>query len=69
MLLCAQGLRPANQSEPGLQTIAPLRSLKPTTSANICYAPQPHRLPLFCPLSPEAYLLTGEKEKEILIIL
>jgi hypothetical protein len=64
----AQGLCPANQAEPGLQTIAPLRSLKSITSANICYALQPHRPPLFCPLSPEAYLLTG-KEKEILIIL
>jgi hypothetical protein len=25
---------------------------------------QPHRPPLFCPFSPEAYLLTGREEKQ-----
>jgi len=33
----------------------------PRASAKTCYAPHPHRPPLFCPLSPEAVLLTGEK--------
>jgi hypothetical protein len=47
----------------GLQTVAPLRLCKASASANICYAPATAQATMFCPLSPEAYLLTGEDSK------
>jgi hypothetical protein len=61
MLLCAHGLYSANRTEPGLQLFCPTLFAQSYTSAKTCYALQPHRSPLFCPLSSEAYLLTGKK--------
>jgi len=48
----------------GCNYFALLRSHFPLASAKTCYAlSSTQRPPLFCPLSPEAYLLTGtEKE-------
>ena len=62
MLLCAPGLYPANRTEPGLQLFAPLRSLN-HRFCKTCYAPHPHKPPLFCPFLPEAYLLTKNNIK------
>jgi hypothetical protein len=55
--LAAQGLCPANQVKPGLQTIAP----KPHISAATAKFPMPFQRtgpPLFCLISAEAGLLT-----------
>jgi len=58
----AQGLCPANRTEPGLQLFCSASpALWPTSSAKTCYALLPHRQPSFCPVSPEAGLLTEEK--------
>jgi hypothetical protein len=46
----------------GCNLLALLRSLGACASAKSCYALQPQWPPLFCLISPEAYLLTG-KEK------
>ena len=45
----------------GLQLFALLRSLNSASSAKLAMPLQPHSPPSFCPLSPEAYLLTGKK--------
>ncbi|MGN8068085.1 hypothetical protein [Mucilaginibacter sp. SG564] len=64
MLLCAHGLCPANQAEPGLLTLTSTSFAHyPTLQARFAMPLQPHRPPLFCPLSPEAYLLTGKGRK------
>jgi len=44
----------------GLQLFARLRSRNPYASAKLAVPLQPHRPAWFCPLSPEAYLLTGK---------
>jgi hypothetical protein len=57
----ATGLCAANQAKPGLQTVALLRSLKPVL-LQIFAMPCSRTLPAsFCPISPEAALLTGFK--------
>jgi len=61
MLLCALGLCPAKRAEPRLLNLTPLRSLIPLLRQGLLMPLQPHRPPLFCPLSPEAVLLTGKK--------
>jgi hypothetical protein len=53
----------------GLQLFAPLRSHKPLLQQKLAMPLQPHRPPLFCLLSPEAYLLTGRSDKTIMVIL
>jgi len=44
----------------GLQLFALLRSLKPRSSAKLAMPLQSRRPVSFCPLSSEAYLLTGK---------
>jgi len=66
MLLCAQGLYPAKQTEPRAAIILPyfVRTF-PSLQQKLAMPLPPHRPPLFCPLSPEAYLLTEEKKSNI----
>ena len=45
----------------GCNYFAPLRSHNPALQQKLAMPLQPHRPPLFCPFSPEAVLLTGEK--------
>jgi hypothetical protein len=59
----ARGLCPANQAKPGLQNLAPLRSLLALASASIAMPLQPHSLPSFCLISPEAVLLTKSRNE------
>jgi len=53
----------------GLQKVAPLRSLITYASANICYAPAAAHPTMFCPLSPEAGLLTKARKQQKIIML
>jgi hypothetical protein len=62
----AQGLCPANQAKPGLQNLDPLTFAQATASASIAIPLQPHCLPSFCLISPEAVLLTGKIKYEFL---
>ncbi|WP_419699830.1 hypothetical protein [Mucilaginibacter sp. NFX135] len=53
----------------GLQLFALLRTAQFPASAKLAMPLQPHKPPLFCPLSPEAYLLTGRKGKKSVIVM
>jgi len=59
MLLCALSLCLANQSEPRAAIICPAALSQSPASAKLAMPLRPHSPPLFCPLSPEAVLLTG----------
>jgi len=51
---------PAKPAEPGLESFYPSASpLFACASVKISYALQPHRPPLFCRFSAEAFLLSG----------
>ena len=63
------GLCPAKRTEPGLQLFCATSFALSIASAKTCYAPHPHRPPLFCPFSPEAYLLTGKRKSDIKLFL
>jgi len=58
----AQGLCPANQPEPraAKPCLHFVHSI-PLLRQGLLMPLRPRRPPLFCPLSPEAYLLTGEE--------
>jgi len=63
-LLCRTGLCPANRAEPRTAIILPhFVCANPTLQQKLAMSLQPHYPPLFCPLSPEAYLLTEKKKK------
>jgi hypothetical protein len=55
----AQGLCSANREEPRAAIILPyFVHTDPALQQKLAMPLQPHRPPSFCPLSPEAYLLT-----------
>jgi hypothetical protein len=60
MLLCARGHYPANQAEPRAAISCPTSFPHVIASAKNSYAPVAAQATMFCPISPEAYLLTGE---------
>ncbi|RFZ90194.1 hypothetical protein D0C36_23420 [Mucilaginibacter conchicola] len=47
----------------GCKILPLLRSRIALASASIAMPLQPHHLTLFCPLSPEAFLLTGVEKR------
>ena len=60
MLLCAQAFTLQSRQNHGLQLFCATSFARFPASAKTCYDPHPHKPSLFCPLSPEAYLLTGK---------
>jgi hypothetical protein len=52
---------PQIRQKHGLQLFALLRTHNSTSSAKLAMPLQAHSPSLFCPLSPEAYLLTGKR--------
>jgi len=59
---------PAKPAEPGLESFYPFASpLFACASVKISYALQPHRPPLFCRFSAEAFLLSGGGGAQIVL--
>ena len=61
MLLCRTGLYPAKQSESRAAKFCPVSLAHVIASAKFANAPATAQANIFCPLSPEAVLLTGKK--------
>jgi len=58
-----QGLCPANRAEPQAAIILlHFVHCSPTLQQKLTMPLQPHTPSLFCPISPEAYLLPGKKK-------
>ena len=60
-----KGLYPANRAEPRAAIILPyFVRINLTLQQKLAMPLQPHSPPSFCPLSPEAYLLTGRRNNK-----